>query len=36
MVAKHKPNELYIERIYDAPVNMVWDAWVDPKQVAQW
>ncbi len=36
MAAKNKPNELYLERIYDAPVKMVWDAWVDPKQVAQW
>lgn len=36
MSTKSKPNELYIERIYDAPVKMVWDAWVDPKQVAQW
>jgi uncharacterized protein YndB with AHSA1/START domain len=36
MAPKNKSNELYIERIYDAPVKMVWDAWVDPKQVAQW
>lgn len=36
MATKNKPNEIYIERIYDAPVKMVWDAWVDPKQVAQW
>ena len=36
MAAKNKPNELYISRIYNAPVQMVWDAWVDPKQVAQW
>jgi uncharacterized protein YndB with AHSA1/START domain len=36
MAGKNKPNELYIERIYDAPVKMVWKAWVDPKQVAQW
>ncbi len=36
MAEKIKPNELYIERIYDFPVKMVWDAWVDPKQVAQW
>jgi uncharacterized protein YndB with AHSA1/START domain len=33
---KNKPNELYITRIYDAPVKMVWEAWTDPKQVAQW
>lgn len=36
MAAKNKPNELYITRIYDAPVKAVWDAWVDPKQVGQW
>lgn len=35
-MAKVKPNEIYIERIYDAPVKMVWEAWVDPKQVAKW
>jgi uncharacterized protein YndB with AHSA1/START domain len=35
MAAKNKPNELYITRIYDAPVKMVWDAWVDPKKVAK-
>jgi uncharacterized protein YndB with AHSA1/START domain len=33
---KSKPNELRIMRIYDAPVKMVWDAWADPKQAAQW
>lgn len=36
MVAKNKPNEIYISRIYDAPVKMVWEAWTDPKQVAKW
>lgn len=36
MAAKNKPNELYLERVYDAPVKTVWDAWVDPKQVAKW
>lgn len=36
MPAKNKPNEIYISRIYDAPVKMVWEAWVDPKQVAKW
>ena len=36
MAAKNKPNELYIERIYDAPVKMVWEAWTEPDQVAQW
>lgn len=36
MVAKNKSNEIKISRIYDAPVKAVWDAWTDPKQVAQW
>ncbi len=36
MAGKNNPNELYITRIYDAPVKAVWDAWVDPKQVGQW
>jgi uncharacterized protein YndB with AHSA1/START domain len=36
MATKNKPNEIYIIRTYDAPVKMVWDAWIDPKQVAQW
>jgi uncharacterized protein YndB with AHSA1/START domain len=29
-------NEIEITRIYDAPVQAVWDAWTDPDQVAQW
>lgn len=36
MAAKNKPNELYIERLFDAPLKMVWNAWIDPDQVAQW
>lgn len=36
MSIKNKPNELYINRLYDAPVKMVWDAWVDPQKVGQW
>lgn len=31
-----KPNEIAITRVYDAPVKMVWEAWVDPKQAANW
>src|SRR5260370_38402582 len=27
---------LVIERIFDAPRNLVFKAWTDPKQVAQW
>jgi uncharacterized protein YndB with AHSA1/START domain len=36
MVVKNKTNEIRITRIYDAPVQAVWDAWTDPEQVAQW
>ena len=36
MIDKAKPNELRIERIYDAPIQMVWDAWTDPEQTAKW
>ncbi|MBI1890490.1 MAG: SRPBCC domain-containing protein [Burkholderiales bacterium] len=36
MTAKNNANELRITRMYDAPVDAVWDAWTDPEQVAQW
>jgi uncharacterized protein YndB with AHSA1/START domain len=36
MSANAKANEIRITRIYDAPVALVWDAWTDLKQVAQW
>lgn len=36
MVTRSNPNEILIERIYDAPVSAVWAAWTEPDQVAQW
>lgn len=36
MAAKNNSNEITINRIYDAPVKAVWDAWTDPKQAAKW
>jgi len=36
MGAGNKSNEIHITRIYDAPVKAVWEAWVEPRQVAQW
>jgi uncharacterized protein YndB with AHSA1/START domain len=36
MSGKSKPNEIRILRRYDAPVKMVWEAWVDPEQVGKW
>jgi len=36
MAATSESNEIRIVRMYDAPVQAVWDAWTDPAQVAQW
>jgi uncharacterized protein YndB with AHSA1/START domain len=36
MAEKSNANEIRITRIYDAPVQAVWEAWTDPDQVAQW
>lgn len=36
MAAKNRSNELKLTRLYDAPVEAVWDAWTDPEQVAKW
>ena len=36
MNVRSKSNEINITRIYDAPVEAVWDAWTDSEQVAQW
>src|SRR5215510_9615675 len=36
MAAKNRSNDIKITRVYDAPVEAVWDAWTDPEQVAQW
>ncbi|MCA9251671.1 MAG: SRPBCC family protein [Phycisphaerae bacterium] len=32
----NNPNTIHIVREYDAPVQVVWDAWTDPEQVAKW
>ncbi len=36
MQTKNKANELYITRIYNAPVEVVWEAWTEPDQVVKW
>jgi uncharacterized protein YndB with AHSA1/START domain len=28
--------DIVITRVYDAPLTLVWDAWTDPAQLAQW
>lgn len=36
MARKNKSNEIKILRIYDSPLKVVWEAWTDPSQAAQW
>jgi uncharacterized protein YndB with AHSA1/START domain len=36
MAAASKPNEIHITRVYDAPLDWVWDAWTVPGEIAQW
>jgi uncharacterized protein YndB with AHSA1/START domain len=35
-MTQSKPNEIHLERVYDAPVKAVWDAWHEPDQVVEW
>lgn len=28
--------EIIITRVFDAPREMIWDAWIDPKQIVKW
>lgn len=34
--SQNRTNELKLTRLYDAPVEAVWDAWTDPEQTAKW
>ncbi|MCB0370661.1 MAG: SRPBCC domain-containing protein [Bdellovibrionales bacterium] len=36
MAKKNNPSEITLTRVFDAPVNLVWDAWTELEQVAQW
>lgn len=36
MSAKKEANELRLIREYEAPVQLVWEAWTDPEQTAKW
>lgn len=36
MAAKNKSNVITLTRVYDAPLQSVWDAWTIPEEVAQW
>jgi len=36
VVVKSKSADLKLTRVYDAPVQAVWDAWTDPEKAAKW
>ncbi len=36
MTTKNRPNEITLTRVYDAPLQAVWEAWTVPEEVAQW
>lgn len=36
MPARSKSNEIRLTRVYDAPLQSVWEAWTVPEEVAQW
>ncbi|MDA1215832.1 MAG: SRPBCC domain-containing protein [Chloroflexi bacterium] len=35
-MAQEASGEIVIERVFDAPRELVWKAWTDPEHVAQW
>lgn len=36
MAARNKSNVISLTRVYDAPLQAVWEAWINPEEVAQW
>jgi uncharacterized protein YndB with AHSA1/START domain len=36
MPKNDKDNEIYLERIYHAPVKLVWDVWMEAEHVTKW
>jgi uncharacterized protein YndB with AHSA1/START domain len=36
MTDDSKATDIKIIRLYDAPIKAVWDAWSDPRQLAEW
>ena len=36
MATKEKEHELALTRVFDAPRELVWKVWTDPKHVARW
>ena len=36
MAARNKSSEITLQRVYDAPLKSVWEAWTIAEEVAQW
>lgn len=36
LAKKPESRDLVITRIFDAPVELVWKAWTDPKEIKKW
>jgi len=36
MNAEPKKRDVVVTRVFDAPVDLVWKAWVEPEMVKQW
>ncbi len=36
MAARNRSSEITLTRVYDAPLQSVWEAWTVPEEVAQW
>ncbi len=36
MATRNKSNVITLTRVYDAPLQSVWEAWTNPEEVAQW
>ena len=36
LLEEPKENEIIIDRVFDAPIELVWNAWTKPEQIAKW
>ena len=36
MIAEPKKRDLVVTRLFDAPIELVWKAWIDPEHVMRW
>ena len=36
LLEEPEEHEIIIDRVFDAPIEMVWNAWTKPEQIAKW